>query len=91
MQLQFAAQVRFVGTEVEMAVATEVNQDDLFLAFLAAPLGFFEGRGQGVAGLRCRQDAFNPGKRGARLKQASWSWARASMSWSFRLATTPAP
>lgn len=32
-----------------MAVATEVDENDLFLAFLAAALGLFEGGGQGVA------------------------------------------
>ena len=45
MQFQFAPEVGFVSTEIEVAVATEVNEDDLLLALFTAPLGLLECRG----------------------------------------------
>jgi hypothetical protein len=56
--LELAAQVRLVGAEVEVAVAGEVEQDRLLLAFLLGALGLVDGHPDGVGRLRGRDDAF---------------------------------
>src|SRR5690606_16439139 len=53
---ELAAEIGFVGAHVEVAVAAEVEEDGPGLAGLLAPQGLVDGRPDGVAALRRRQD-----------------------------------
>ena len=59
---QVAGKVLGVGCHVDEAVARKVEQDDFLLASLLAFFCFSNGGGNGVAGLRGRDDAFLLGK-----------------------------
>jgi len=69
--LEAPSEVALVGRQVEMAVAAQVEQDDLRLARLTGGQRLVDRDADGMGRLGGRQDAFRPGECHASLEARS--------------------
>ena len=65
---QVSGQILVVSGHIYEAVSGQVEQDDFFFSALLARLGFVDGGSDGMAGFRCRNDAFGLGEQAARVE-----------------------